>query len=111
VLAIDDGFRSVEHVRWAYAFVKADIQAKVNLAAGNMAADDRRHDEALHRKILNILDHDGMGESIGVIANRCRPAKKEDVLTSLEILIEKGFVKNEQITASNNKVTEKYFLV
>ena len=51
-----------------------------------------------------------MGESIGVIANRCRPAKKEDVLTSLEILIEKGFVKNEKFTASNNKITEKYFL-
>ena len=110
VLAIDDGFRSVEHVRWAYAFVKADIQAKVNLAAGNMAADDRRHDEALHRKILNILDHDGLGESIGVIANRCRPAKKEDVLTSLEILIEKGFVKKDHITALNNKKLEKYFL-
>jgi len=65
----------------------------------------------LHRKILNILDHDGLGESIGVIANRCRPAKKQDVLTSLEILIEKGFVKKDHITASNNKVTEKYFLV
>jgi len=110
VLAIAEGVRSVEHVRWAYAFVKADITAKVNLAAGNMAHDDRRHDEALHRKVLNILDYDGKGESIGVIANRCRPAKKEDVLQSLEILIEKGHVKMEQVTTSNNKITEKYFL-
>ena len=69
-----------------------------------------RRIESLPSKILKLLDYDGLGVPAGIISNRCRPALKKDVLASIEILIEKGSVKKEQMIASNNRITEKYFL-
>ena len=66
--------------------------------------------ENLPAKILKLLDYQGLGVPAGIIANKCRPALKKDVLASIEILIEKGSVKKEQMIASNNRITEKYFL-
>jgi len=95
VLALPSGIRTLEHVEWANAFVKRDIDEKMNLVAGNMAATDKRNDEALMRRIIGMLDEESP-EGQGVIINRCRPHSKADVLKALDALEDKGIIKSEE---------------
>ena len=113
-LAIPEGVRTLEHVRWAYAFVQQDIKEKMNLAAANMAEDDKNKGEALYRKLLNILDIEN-GETLGVIANRCKPARREDIATALDSLIEQGYVRKVGVIDGGEKrrgrpPAERYYL-
>lgn len=91
ILAIPEGVRTLEHVRWAYAFVKRDISEKINLIAGNMADQENRKDEALARQILALLDTEN-GEIMSVISQRCRAYKKEDVEQTIQNLISNGYI-------------------
>lgn len=95
VLAIPSGLRTVEHVRWAHAFVNRDIDQKMNLAASNMATEERRHDEALLRKIIQMLDKE-KPEKTGVITNRLRTYSKADVLQALDKLKNLGRIRSEE---------------
>jgi hypothetical protein len=109
ILAIPCGVRTVEHVRWAFAFVERDIAEKINLAASNMAQVDKRLDEALARRVIAMLDTDH-GETTGVIANRCRPVRKEDVERTLGTLKQMGKVRCvETIHARNKTKTEHWY--
>lgn len=107
VLAIPEGVRTVEHVRWANAFVRRDMEAKVNLAAQNMAEELKRLSEALGRKIVGMLDKD-VGLTTGIIVNRCAKYKREDVEKVLGLLETDGKIKGEEQTA--RKKTVKWFL-
>lgn len=104
VLALPSGIRTLEHVEWANAFVKRDIDEKMNLVAGNMAATDKRNDEALMRRIIGMLDEESP-EGQGVIINRCRPHSKADVLKALDALEDKGIIKSEEGARKSLKYT------
>lgn len=99
ILGIPGGVRTAEHVKWAHEFVKRDAREKMNLAACNMAKDHKRHDEALARQIIGMLDKE-VELTTGVIANRCRPTKKDDVLKMLGILTEKQQVQKKESARS-----------
>jgi len=90
----------------------AEVYDAVGITIGvdGKEASAQRRNEALPNRILNLLSHNVNGIAVGVIANRCRPAQKNDVLTSLETLIDNGSIERKNIVASNNKITEKYFL-
>jgi len=90
----------------------AEVYDTVGITIGvdGKEASAQRRNEALPNRILNLLSHNVNGIAVGVIANRCRPAQKNDVLTSLETLIDNGSIERKNIVASNNKITEKYFL-
>ena len=90
ILATPSGLRTVEHVRWAYALVKADVDTKANIVIGNDRAKDSP-ERALFSKIENLLK-DEEGETLGVLVNRLRPSKKDEIERALEKLVEKGAI-------------------
>lgn len=107
ILAIAGGVRMAEHVRWAFALIKRDVEQKIR----SIVSNDREKDSplmALQAKIINLCSGDG-GETIGVIVNRCRGKRKEDVERALEGLVTKGRVRVE--TAGRHGRSSRYFSV
>ena len=103
ILAVPEGRRTVEHVRWAYAFVRRDLEEKARLVVAN----DREKDapkQALAAKVANIIDGDG--EALGVIFNRLRKFKREDVQAALANLEEKGLASKAEHQGARGKATE-----
>ena len=89
ILALDGGVRSAEHVRWAFALIKRDVEEKMRLVIGNDRAKDQP-DMALKARICNVISGDD-GETISVICNRLRqPAK--DIEAALVELVDAGQV-------------------
>ena len=92
VLSIAEGVRTIEHVEWAYALAKADCNRKMRLALSNITKEDAPSD-SIAVKIQDILENSDDGETQGVIFNRCRPHKKEEVKSVLDKLVERGLIK------------------
>ena len=90
IIATPSGLRTVEHVRWAYALVKNDVDTKANLVIGNDRAKDSP-ERALFSKIDNLLKDDD-GKTFGVMLNRLRGVKKDELERALEKLVTKGAV-------------------
>lgn len=90
IIATPSGLRTVEHVRWAYALVKNDVDTKANLVIGNDRAKDSP-EKSLFSKIDNLLK-DKEGKTLGVLINRLRPVSKEEIERALDKLVSKGAV-------------------
>jgi len=108
ILSMGEGVRTVEHVRWAFAYVKADVVAKINLAAANVAESYKAAGEELGRRILNRLD-EKEGVTTGVLINGLRKFKKEDVEGMLEHLERNGVVVGKE-GASKGPKTKIWYL-
>lgn len=108
-LAIPEGVRTVEHVRWAFAFIKRDIEDKINLAAANIASEDKRQDEALMRRIINVLDTNH-SETTGVIVNRCRPFEREIVEKALDHLKKNGVITQVESKKTRGRPSARWML-
>ena len=89
ILAVPEGLRTVEHVRWAFTLIKRDIEEKVALVTAN----DREKDDpatALAARILSLCGGDD-GEAIGVLRNRMRKSHRpEDVDNVVSQLVTAG---------------------
>lgn len=107
VLAIPEGLRTVEHVRWAYALVKRDVDEKMKLVLSNGTG---KGEDALVSRILSIVSRDH-GESLGVIRNKTRAYRKEDVDKCVERLLEKGILRLEEKKPPRGRPSVKYFAV
>lgn len=106
ILAMADGVRTLEHVRYAYAISSRDIDLKLNIALGN----SKDGSDALIARILSLLDTK-KAMTVGIIVNRCRNFTKEDVLKGLLVMTTKSLVKHEQTEAKNGRKTDKYYLM
>ena len=100
ILAIPSGLRTVEHVRWAYAYIMRDIQDKIGLASANIAEEDKRGGDAVMMKILTLIDNEE-GQLQGVIINRCRKFKKDDVIKALALMEKSGKINKKEIKKGN----------
>lgn len=105
LLAIPEGLRTAEHVRWAYALVKRDIDEKMNLAHSNSATDKL---DALASTIMSLVTEEH-GETAGRLRNRCRKYRKQDVETCLDKLVKAGHLRAKEVPAGRGKTTIKYF--
>lgn len=88
ILAVGERLRTVEHVTWAFALIKRDIEEKIKLVVSN----DRKKDApalALRARISGLIAGED-GETLGVINNRCRGYKKEDVANMIKNMVDKG---------------------
>lgn len=107
-----DTKRRTEHdVRWSYAYVRRDIDAKLALASANIAEEAKDVSDALLKKIITMLDKE-VGHTLGAVTNRHRKLGKENVQKALEFLESKGRIKVEEYKHKFNKKTIKnYYLV
>lgn len=106
ILAIPEGIRTAEHVMWAFAMVKRDVEEKIRLVTAN----DRVKDSpllALQAKIANICA--GEGETLGVIHNRTRGKPKDDVTKVINDMIKMGALVCEEHVHGKNKLTVKRY--
>ena len=111
ILAIPEGLRTVEHVVWAYALVKRDIEAKMRLVTAN----DRQKDDpatAMRMTIAQMVDGPD-GETLGVIVNRLgRKYKRPDIEACLNKMVEAKIVKQENgVHRFTKKVIVRYKLI
>jgi hypothetical protein len=111
ILAVPEGVRTVEHVRWAYALILRDIQSKMRLI---MANDSDKSDpaRALLMTILQMVDGPD-GEASGVIMRRLeRKYKREDIQAALDKLVEGKKISAETSEHKYNKrKTVRYRLI
>lgn len=89
-LAIPSQLREVEHVEWAFEYVKRNQQEKMNLVLANIAEEYKDTNEEIARKILNCLttESKGVGITASAIHQRMRAKKKADIIKSLMYLQE-----------------------
>jgi len=107
ILAIPGGLRTVEHVMWAYALVKRDVDEKMKLAYSNSATDKQ---DALASMVMSHVT-DEHGETIGRLRSKCRSYRKEDVDKVVDKLVENSFLRFEETSAGKGRTTKKYFAV
>lgn len=108
ILAIPEGRRNVEHVRWAFALVRQDIESKARLVTAN----DREKDApktALMARLAGLIEGDG--ETIGVIYNRLRKHKREDIDKCLDEMVKAGIASRIEIPARTQKSTLLFKLI
>jgi len=55
ILAAPEGIRTAEHIRWAFAMMRRDIEEKTRLAYAN-ENEKAAPGEALAAKIMNMVD-------------------------------------------------------
>lgn len=84
ILALSTGARTAEHVRWAFAYVRAELDAKIKLVFANDNARARPED-AMAARALNFMDPD-KGTTTAVLANRMKVsvAEMEALLAKME---------------------------
>ena len=103
ILAIPEGLRTSEHVRWAFALIKRDVEEKIRLVTAN----DREKDApalAMHAKIGNLCSGED-GETIGVLVNRMRGKKKEDIEKIIDDMVSRGTMKRIETKHPRNGKT------
>jgi len=107
ILAIPSGVRTLEHVRWAFACAKHDIDEKITAVMSN--DDTSGKQTQLKASILKHISTDH-GESIAVLSNKMRKYRKEDIETAMTELLTAGIVREERSEhPSNKKTVVKFF--
>jgi hypothetical protein len=92
ILAIPTAQRTAEHVRWAFAYVRAELDAKIKLVFANDNSKDRP-EEAIAARVINYIDPD-KGASTKVLANRMR-MKPELLEPILNKMVSAGMIRRE----------------
>jgi len=93
ILALGERLRTTEHVAWAFAFCRADLEAKISLAHANI---EEGTDDALRVRVMEAV---GDGEKRGTIRKRVSKAKSygpDDADRMVEHLIGTGELVEEQ---------------
>lgn len=101
ILSVPEGIRTVEHVRWALALVKKDLETKFRMVTAN----DRELDApalAMKARVAQLISGDE-GETMGVILNRMRKYRADDVEACLRKMVDRGEASAEEATHPYNK--------
>ena len=110
VLAIGDGFeRKVNHVRWAYALVKKDLENKINLTSANMAEQEKNISEEILAKVTHKLDQN-TNITYGAIKNKLRSISPEHIQAALNYLVVNNLAVEEEPKNKTGSQSKKYSL-
>jgi hypothetical protein len=93
-------------VRWAFALVRQDIDSKARLVTANDRAKDAPK-TALMARIAGLIEGDG--ETLGVIYNRLRKHKREDVAKCLDEMVAAGVALRIEVPARNAQKSTSLF--
>ena len=103
---------TVEHVRWAFEFMKVEIEAKIKMAYSEMNKDNKDASvkfKAQQARILGILSKSPT--KLGLIVNRCRGMEKAEVLAVLDSLVKAKLIQERtEVNPTNNKPFQVYWL-
>jgi hypothetical protein len=109
ILAIPTAQRTAEHVRWAFAYVRAELDAKIKLVFANDNSKDRP-EEAIAARVINYIDPD-KGASTKVLANRMH-LKPEALEPILNKMVSAGMIRREDGKRKRaGKVPDLWFVV
>jgi hypothetical protein len=101
ILACPEHVRTAEHVRWAYAMIRRDIDSKVELARRNQLEASERQDALSDVLVSRIKDAcaNEAGEAPSTIVRRASNKKytDEDVRTMIAKLLESGQLKTVEV--------------
>jgi len=106
VLAIPDGTRTAEHVRWAFAYVKDEMDFKVQMVFANDNAKQRPED-AIAARLLNHIDVE-TGKTSAMLANFLHLSEGE-VDAILGSLRDRGEVVSKSGRKYRGKQSTKWF--
>lgn len=108
LLAMPEGVRTAEHVRWAFALAKRDVETKVKMAYATTHEDDT---SGLAARVLSLVTHEH-GETLGVICNRLRGTPRKQVEALLEKMVAENMLRVvESEHPKSKKTTSRYFSV
>ena len=99
ILSFGSESRTLEHVEWAFEYIKRDIAYKTMLAYSNVK-EKSDPVESMAAKIMCCITDEGI--TIGRIVNRYR-AKRDLVLRAVDFLEHKGKVKINEFDRNNRK--------
>lgn len=105
ILSFGSESRTLEHVDWAFEYIKRDIRYKTLLAYSNVK-EKSDPVESMAAKIMCGITDDGI--TVGRIVNRYR-AKRDLVLKSIDFLVSKGKVKVADKVSDNNRKVSVIF--
>jgi hypothetical protein len=89
ILAVSEGVRTEDHVRWAFAYVLKDIETKLRLAQANIQEGTQ---EALESRIMDAC---GEGEPMSVITRRVgRKYREADIKKAVDSMTSRGTLVN-----------------
>lgn len=108
LLGMPGGVRTAEHVRWAYALAKRDVDIKVKMAYATIAD---KEDSGLAARILSIVSSEH-GETLGVICNRLRGTPRAQVEALLKTMVDKQMLRVvESEHPKSKRAITRYFSV
>ena len=106
LLACWEGVRNADHVRWAFETVRRDVQAKALAVTANDRAKDSPQ-TALQARIVSLCGGE-TGMTMGVMVNRCRAFRRDDVEREVKSLVAAGTLSAESFKSANGKETERF---
>ena len=109
LLACWEGVRNADHVRWAFETVHRDVKAKALAVTANDRAKDSPQ-TALQARIVSLCGGDA-GMTLGVLVNRCRAFRRDDVEREVKSLVAAGVLRSESAKGGNGKTVERFMAV
>lgn len=105
LLACWEGVRNADHVRWAFETVRRDVQAKALAVTANDRAKDSPQ-TALQARLVSLCGGEA-GMTLGVLVNRCRAFRRDDVEREVKALVTVGALRSESVKGGNGKTVER----
>lgn len=106
VLALPGGIRTAEHIQWAYALARRDVETKIKMAYSTEKADESN---GLAARVLSLVTTEH-GETLGVICNRLRGTPKAQVEELLKKMVDRGMIQElEYKHTGNGRIYKKFF--
>lgn len=92
--------------RWAFETVHRDVKAKALAVTANDRAKDSPQ-TALQARIVSLCSGEA-GMTLGVLVNRCRAFRRDDVEREVKALVAAGALRSERFKSANGKEAERF---
>ena len=105
VLAAPEGLRMAEHVRWAFALIRRDVEEKMLLVVSNDTTGNTPQ-MALMARIAGYISADWI--TVGNIRNKCRGVKPADIDAALEMMVKHNKAETEDYTNARGREVARF---
>lgn len=115
ILAAGEKIRTEQHVMWAAAYVKRDLDRKIRHVMASKASDSKDGTvvkDGLTARIYNLCQG-VQGETIGVLMKKCRRKDVDDekLANLVRSMVDSGLLRLEETKGRNGKPTSRLFAV